>query len=571
MASQAIAENPGASNPQISKILGDRWAKESPEVKAQWKQRAEEESKRHRQQYPGYRFQPKRRGSKNYAPGKGHGDENLTERCPKCNGIRATQANTPATPARAATEELTPSAHSEPSSSGRRAVPMSAGGHVDRGSVRRSVRRLEEEGYRPESPEAKRRRLTHTAGGRGMMPIDVPAYDRRHPGYSNYTPSPAGYDAQGRYYRQTGTPILQHGELPRHHYASMPPPPRPAAWDSPGYQYPMRPVPGDESVRLPPLKTALTPTASPSGDLDSRHGYPITPATGLGISSARDSPEKSAQEQIMSISFSRKMSVVGKICPPLARATTESRGAIIAVEGPQRDILQYVSQVVEKTLQVCQDARLRSWSHDDKLSEAKSDSPDTELQDLMPSIFQEILGWHEKSKEMIRHVTDSNAKEASSPAKSTSPTTSKDDDVTTQASSGGEASGSATTQPEKANPASSSTSVALIKDGFSLTLSDRFACATSHSLQQYSPVDHWQWMATLWRGIVGPDLVVHVKPCQQEDMDKLKTVEYQKHLGVLVVRVPAGKSSLDEATERRLNFEVIEWIADVWPKMATRG
>ena len=63
MAAQTIADNPGASNPQISKILGERWAQESDEVKAQWKKLADEESKRHRQQYPDYRFQPKRRGS----------------------------------------------------------------------------------------------------------------------------------------------------------------------------------------------------------------------------------------------------------------------------------------------------------------------------------------------------------------------------------------------------------------------------------------------------------------------------------------------------------------------------
>ena len=29
----------------------------------------------------------------------------------------------------------------------------------------------------------------------------------------------------------------------------------------------------------------------------------------------------------------------------------------------------------------------------------------------------------------------------------------------------------------------------------------------------YAPLDHWQWAATLWRGIVGADLTIWIKDC----------------------------------------------------------
>ena len=299
-------------------------------------------------------------------------------------------------------------------------------------------------------------------------------------------------------------------------------------------------------VRLPPLKTAITPSASPAQDLDSRFGYtPIT--AGLGISGGRDSPEKSAAEQIMSIPFTRKMAVVGKICPPLPRAGTEGRGAIIAIEGPRENTLTQVSHAVERSLRVCQDAALKSWAVESKFENAQGvGDAGSEFQDLVPSIFQDILEWHKKSKEIVSHVL---GKESTPPLDA------------------GEASPS---DSNKEMTARTKIPVALIKNGFSLTVSDEFACGTSHSLKNYGPVDHWQWMATLWRGVIGPDLVIYVKACSEEDMEKLKTVEFQKQLGVMVVRIPVGKS-LDEATERRLNFEVIEWITDVWPKGTPRA
>ncbi|KKY38170.1 putative hmg box protein [Diaporthe ampelina] len=136
--------------------------------------------------------------------------------------------------------------------------------------------------------------------------------------------------------------------------------------------------------------------------------------------------------------------------------------------------------------------------------------------------LQTIMDWHSKSAEIIKHVT--------------------------------------TKQPAPASSSKPLLPVALIPDGFSLTLSDKFA-STVAITDPYSPVDHWQWMATLWRGIVGPDLVVYIRASTPEELVRSgsSAVEYRAP-GIMIVRVDAEKGTVDEKTERRLAFELMEWV-----------
>lgn len=41
MQAQVVAQNPGLANPEISKIIGEQWKKQTLEVKGNWKQLAE--------------------------------------------------------------------------------------------------------------------------------------------------------------------------------------------------------------------------------------------------------------------------------------------------------------------------------------------------------------------------------------------------------------------------------------------------------------------------------------------------------------------------------------------------
>ncbi len=120
--------------------------------------------------------------------------------------------------------------------------------------------------------------------------------------------------------------------------------------------------------------------------------------------------------------------------------------------------------------------------------------------------------------------------------------------------------------------------MALITGGFSCTLADRFAVSIP-IVDSYAPIDHWQWMATMWRGIVGPDLVVYVRSAgaaagaaagagSGAGAGGAAAPPVPSNGGtvglelpwVMVVRVDDDKGALDEKTERRLAFEVVEWV-----------
>lgn len=528
MQQETVSKHPGLSNPQISKIIGEKWANEAPEVKAQWKRKAAEEAERHKQRHPDYRYAPKRKGStaEPSTPGR-QAYYTDGERCAKCNGLRMLSLPKPAARDRY-DSELSSAASFE-------------------GSKRQLAQFMEDDereyGRRSSSPQAKRRRLPETAGSRGVVPIHVRDAQERK-GIDMRMPASAGHD--GRYVH-VDTPLPSH-------YA-MAPPPRPGLGSAhPGSAHPGPPHPGpahpgykyadrDASVRLPPLKTAITPGQSPSQG----YGYGWTP---LNTSHSSD---KTAPNQIMSIRFDRKSAIVNKICPPLPRMADRSRGAIIAIEGADPSVLEQVSAAVESSLIVCRDAVVTAWSGPTTLDQMKLPSQGDEFKNLAHVVFKDILAWHAISSEMTNFVTRR--------CISQSP----------NADRGSQDSSPSANHPSSPNGDDShKIPVALIKNGFSLTHSDKFACATTINLGHYKPMDHWQWMATLWRGIVGADLVVYIQTSPEEEMDKLKTVEYFKALNAMVVRVPVGKG-LSEATERRLNFEIIEWVTDIWPKPSPKA
>ncbi|KAL2184859.1 hypothetical protein L209DRAFT_744144 [Thermothelomyces heterothallicus CBS 203.75] len=172
------------------------------------------------------------------------------------------------------------------------------------------------------------------------------------------------------------------------------------------------------------------------------------------------------------------------------------------------------------------------------------------------------------------------------------------------ASGSADAAGASRTTTSAINKNVSRLPIALLPSGFSLTLSDRFASALPIS-DAYAPVDHWQWMATLWRGIVGPDLVIYVLGTSTLSPGSVAGKDATPALGgggvgpwngsvevknesLIVVKIPtaaaaaaaasgggsgsrgsglgfaeADRMMIDEKMERRLGFEVVEWIQEV--------
>jgi hypothetical protein len=225
---------------------------------------------------------------------------------------------------------------------------------------------------------------------------------------------------------------------------------------------------------------------------------------------------------------------------------------VVAIEGPRKDMVCEVGRAVEKILATVTELRVKIWTGDRDAHQTIFEQDDLllgtnqgayDFADFAQAYSSTVSSWYQKSKEIVKYVRGGgNVSQANQ--RKTPPSTD-------QSSSSSKMTPIGTT---------STVPIALIQEGFSLTLADRAACATP-LVDRYSPSDHWQWMATLWRGIVGADLTVYVKPCLEDETLQRGTVDLHMRQGYMVVRVPLDKG-FDEATERRMAFEMAEWLRE---------
>jgi len=105
-----------------------------------------------------------------------------------------------------------------------------------------------------------------------------------------------------------------------------------------------------------------------------------------------------------------------------------------------------------------------------------------------------------------------------------------------------------------------------------LSLSDAWTIALP-CIDKYSAENHWQWAATLWRGVPGPDVTIYLKEEGGESQTATPegrvstpsgggkgTVDIVEEFGLMVMK--AGKE-VDGAALRRVAFEVGEWARSV--------
>jgi HMG box factor len=281
---------------------------------------------------------------------------------------------------------------------------------------------------------------------------------------------------------------------------------------------------------------------------------------------------------IMSIPYINKLKVLEKIAPPLAppgvgSPGVETRGPVIAIEGMLPGLVKQVGAIVERALAGSRECAVRVWSSEDKEKENIGGGGVGEKQQLgFAGYLRTIMEWHGRSEEIVKHITTSPepvrrgsdvsmAESSGDERKSKSVSASGGDAAPSSSANTGAAAASQQGPSRQKRPL---LPVALLTDGFSLTISDRFACRVPIA-DSYAPVDHWQWMATLWRGIVGPDLVIYVRAAEEEEMTRLQAVELQgPEIMKVRVTVPQGAGvdglMVGEKFERRLGFEVVEWV-----------
>lgn len=263
------------------------------------------------------------------------------------------------------------------------------------------------------------------------------------------------------------------------------------------------------------------------------------------------------------------------ISPPLKNSSGglpsfEVRGPLIALEGASPGILKDITSVVEKALSVSEECSVRIWGDAESVTSSEVSQAADLLNFTNPvAKFQvEMLKWHRMSEDLVHYMTHFPTSRVDQPVKGRA---GGGDDMDKSSSLGGSTVNTSSHREISSGGESSSRKlpVAVLSAGYSLTASDRSAAAL-HIADAYRPDDHWRWVATMWRGIVGPDLVVYVMRCTELEMRVNQVVEFA-NAGVLVVRIPesatggGGSGSeaaavVDERLERRLGFEIMEWV-----------
>lgn len=316
---------------------------------------------------------------------------------------------------------------------------------------------------------------------------------------------------------------------------------------------PYRPLNGkehsthDPSLKLPPLQTsAPTPTATP-----------ITPFSQDG---------SSVEVTVKTIPFLNKIKVLSRIAPPLSppfrQADAPRRGPVIAVEGQDPAVVgaavNYLSAALKKEekyhVSVFDGPPLRPRDGDSDSGQATVDYLHT------------ISGWHPVSSEIVNFVKmpSEEAKSISGDSGSdVSPKTIIPQTASLQIDSPALSSESGVDSiPSPPRSAPAFMPVALVPR-YQLTTADAFACSIPIE-DFYGPLDHWQWMASIWRSCVGPDVTVYIRECEKEELERLggNAVEVRlQDARTIVVRRAAGSAGLEEKTLKRVGFELEDFLA----------
>lgn len=444
----------------------------------------------------------------------------------------------------------------------------------------------------PPSPDAKRRRFESPQGTYVMSTRPMPPRQNAGPG----TPFPFPQGAQQQ----------QHSQLPPKTYAAfqgpgqgrreslpppaeilrgrtnlggppdmMGPPPRPG----PGYsqhrmsQGQMR-QPGHElGLTLPPLQTTNVPASQGSG---SSKGTAST--LSAGSNGARDMERRSVPEIMMSMPFLGKVNILRRIAPPLPQVEGEKqRGTIIAIEGDDaaaaQDLTDWLSEFFSRENEIVVKVI------DGPNAPEAATGGEARVQDLLKTIGE----WHGKIKEITELVDPERIRKDS--AKATPPTevaerVSGDDQSASLAKPSTMDDSAKEAKCDDAMDVDESTMMQTTQPRVVIlfrnyTLSATNAWASRIAIKDaYAPSDHWQWTATLWRGIPGPDMTIYLKDVNAKNVAAQEEfgnggVEIKKDEKVMAIRRirsgdcrgnKGGLEGVEAGALRRLGFEIGEWI-----------
>ncbi|KAL2857907.1 hypothetical protein BJY01DRAFT_241986 [Aspergillus pseudoustus] len=527
-----VAQNPGLANPEISKIIGEQWRKLPQATKDEWKSLAEEEKARHQQQYPEYRYQPRRYGrdgtSRSLSSGISHNPPGSTT-CNRCGGRIMNPPASPDTAFSGSVSSGRPSDASLPRSSyssdqGQR--PMKLGSHGEPRTFRQ--RQWDENG--PQSPDSKRRRTNP------HLPYRAEYHRERSPPGTPYSiPShasrPDSISARGLAQTMQGQGGLR----------------------------PVKEHPGpDPSLKLPPLQTS----APVSGSIT-----PVTPYPQDGIS---------AEAAIKSIPFLNKIRILAKIAPPLPftfrEGDTRRRGPVIAVDGQDAALVKIVTEYLSHALKKEGRFYTRIFECPDSQPHREGSAEPEEMNEGAVKYLKLISSWHHISDEVKSFVKSEAPRPSAEPASGASQKNSphvsprtiipKTEEMHISSPPASSETGSETASSPAETTGAGPLPVALIPQ-YQLTTADAYASIVPIG-DVFTPLDHWQWMASLWRANVGPDITVYVRECDGQEMKQVGgnpvEIRLQDSKTVIIRRPTGSPKEVEEKLLRRVGFEIEDYL-----------
>lgn len=323
-------------------------------------------------------------------------------------------------------------------------------------------------------------------------------------------------------------------------------------------QRPYQSVPGqphpDPSLKLPPLQTATTPTMTP-----------MTPYPQEG---------SSVEATVMTIPFLNKIKVLAKISPPLLPSFRDGipppRGPVLAVDGQDPELVQIAVNYLENLLNKESKYQVRVFDGPEIKAPRPTSAEAGQMGDATVDYLNTISAWHRISDEVVGFVKSisrapsvdarSTTTDEENPAPSVSPRTLIPKTATLQIHSPAHSSENGSEISAVTSGSHYAVPIALVPR-YQLTTADAFACSTPIG-DSYAPLDHWQWMASLWRACVGPDITVYIRECSKEELERMggNPVEVRLQDARTVVLRKVDGRDLEEKALKRMGFEIEDFL-----------
>lgn len=319
------------------------------------------------------------------------------------------------------------------------------------------------------------------------------------------------------------------------------------------------------------------PTPSRTGIIQPVNHDPSLTLPPLQMMSPRRSIHE-ANEDTGATLFINKIKALSDISPPLSSnygkpGLTSGDGMVVAVEGHDRESIKCVLNYLQDHLPIPGETEVKTFEGPEPNSTLPPTPPDG-LRDTTQNYMTTMAAWHKVSNSIASFVNGSlsprltpeanyeEKKPENSPEPPTIKTEESDTNLSPQSPVADTASNCTPTSP-KSSPTTSPCRVALVPQ-YQLTTADAHASATPTG-DSCAPTDHWQWMASLWRGCVGPDITIYIHECNQAELDRYgKGNPVENRLTddrTLVVRRLVGAAgTIEQKALRRVKFEVEELL-----------